>query len=703
MSGESSKAENSITETIMNREVESNPRTTRQATFQLNKQRTLDKKIKACNNTQKLTITMENGNNLRILCSTTTFEQIRNLIDNAIQASGYNIEKVEDEDQDGQIFRDTIKVKEKESRRNRAIYTINMYRTTSSMVVNGPQVQKFVQETIPVIQSWAQENEEVINMGDKYLEKMLKRLKMGQPVEMKTSDKAIENNQTPNKENIETQEKEDSEQEKYDFMIDHQEKVTNDEKTQGNKIEGSNTDKQDDNKIEAEGEEENKKKDNAQKNERNEQLKSNQESEGTLGENTIMVYNDKKRETTMQEIETEKVKQKQREKTITENEVCIRRKQECEEENKKKDSAQKNERNEQLKSNQESEGTLGGNTIMINNGKKRETTIQEMETGKVKQKQRKQTIKENEICNVCYQYVTTGVECGICKRWYHFQCEETTEEEITKIYPEEMNYICRKDKMTEQTEKQNTEQERKKIEEEEAGNENLRATLEKVKEEKLELERKNKEISEEHTKTKNELEEIIKQKHQCNKQREQKELEITKLQQEKRTLEELVKSFRNFNRIKITQVPDKEQTINNLKAQLQKEIGQGKILVKDNVEMKARISRQENEIKQRLTEEVNRKRELQETKEQLDKIKKEQQQHIKNSKIENEKSSKTIHKLEKEIETLDKQIQDLKTVNIHLETKMNDQNRTNHMKDQTEVKKKLIKGNVMRVNQKNTT
>ena len=47
------------------------------------------------------------------------------------------------------------------------------------------------------------------------------------------------------------------------------------------------------------------------------------------------------------------------------------------------------------------------------------------------------------------KYVETGVQCGSCYRWYHNKCEETTEKEIKKLYPEETHHICKKDQNSE--------------------------------------------------------------------------------------------------------------------------------------------------------------------------------------------------------------------------------------------------------------
>ena len=50
-----------------------------------------------------------------------------------------------------------------------------------------------------------------------------------------------------------------------------------------------------------------------------------------------------------------------------------------------------------------------------------------------------------DICPICDKYVKTGVQCGDCQRWFHFKCENTTEEQVLKEYPAQQQYICRQD------------------------------------------------------------------------------------------------------------------------------------------------------------------------------------------------------------------------------------------------------------------
>ena len=47
----------------------------------------------------------------------------------------------------------------------------------------------------------------------------------------------------------------------------------------------------------------------------------------------------------------------------------------------------------------------------------------------------------------CEKYIKKGVQCGHCHRWFHFKCEGTTKERVMQEYSEEMQYICKQDKI----------------------------------------------------------------------------------------------------------------------------------------------------------------------------------------------------------------------------------------------------------------
>ena len=67
--------------------------------------------------------------------------------------------------------------------------------------------------------------------------------------------------------------------------------------------------------------------------------------------------------------------------------------------------------------------------------------------------QKKNTdINNRDACPVCNRSVKTGVECGICSKWFHYKCDGTTEERVIKEYPQETHYICKKDKEQKQLE-----------------------------------------------------------------------------------------------------------------------------------------------------------------------------------------------------------------------------------------------------------
>ena len=135
------------------------------------------KKIKTCNE-EPLLMKLGKGNNL-MFCSTTAFEGVKQIIENTVSKIN-KIEYIRNEDQEGRIYSESIRVREKESRRNQVIYTVNIYRTKSSLLINGPQMQKFILEVIPIVQLWALENKSAIDISDQKLKKVLSKLKIEQ-------------------------------------------------------------------------------------------------------------------------------------------------------------------------------------------------------------------------------------------------------------------------------------------------------------------------------------------------------------------------------------------------------------------------------------------------------------------------------------------------------------------------------------------
>ena len=157
----------------------------RRVIYTINYKTAIKRKIKSCREVP-LEIKMEKGNNLRIFCSTTAFENIRKIIIETV-ASNYVLEMTENKDISERVIIETIKTKERNARRALPIFVINIYRTTSTLLINGPQVQRFVQEILPVLQLWADQNEKEIDICDQYLEKMLRKVYLGRQMEYSNS------------------------------------------------------------------------------------------------------------------------------------------------------------------------------------------------------------------------------------------------------------------------------------------------------------------------------------------------------------------------------------------------------------------------------------------------------------------------------------------------------------------------------------
>ena len=159
------------------------------ARFSMNQEAAVRKNIKICNE-EPFVVKLEKENNLRIFCSTTAFEEVEQIIEKTVS----NINKIEyirNEDQERRMYSESITVREKESRRNQLIYTVNVYRTKSSILINGPHVQKFILEVTPIVQLWALENKSAIDISDQKLKKVLGKLKIEQQLLNKIEEQEL--------------------------------------------------------------------------------------------------------------------------------------------------------------------------------------------------------------------------------------------------------------------------------------------------------------------------------------------------------------------------------------------------------------------------------------------------------------------------------------------------------------------------------
>ena len=135
----------------------------RRLNYAINEKTAIKKNIKSCRKVP-LKIKMEKRD-LRIFCSTTIFGNIKKIIIETT-ASYYVLEKTEDRDISGKVVIETIKTKEKYERRALPVFVTNIYRTTNTLLINETKVQRFMQEILPVLQSWIDQNEKEIDICD---------------------------------------------------------------------------------------------------------------------------------------------------------------------------------------------------------------------------------------------------------------------------------------------------------------------------------------------------------------------------------------------------------------------------------------------------------------------------------------------------------------------------------------------------------
>ena len=102
----------------------------------MNKEVSVRKKIKTCNE-EPLVVKREREKNLRIFCSSTLFEEVKQIIESTVSKTK-KIEHIRNEDQKGEIYSESIKVMKNELRRNQVTYTVNIYCTKSRLLINGP-------------------------------------------------------------------------------------------------------------------------------------------------------------------------------------------------------------------------------------------------------------------------------------------------------------------------------------------------------------------------------------------------------------------------------------------------------------------------------------------------------------------------------------------------------------------------------------
>ena len=113
--------------------------------FQLHKDRALQKKMTACNRDNPLTVEVKNGG-IRIYLQTGAYELIRQELSTYYSPAAHPTRQIsffEDRDASGVQISQRIKISGE--------YTINLYHTTSSMLVNGKREIDFLNKDLPLI------------------------------------------------------------------------------------------------------------------------------------------------------------------------------------------------------------------------------------------------------------------------------------------------------------------------------------------------------------------------------------------------------------------------------------------------------------------------------------------------------------------------------------------------------------------------
>lgn len=121
--------------------------------YAFNKIRSLQKKLDACDKAH-FTYTEKDSGNARLHLSTAAYELVKNRLPDCIRASNLIGKLVQQKDVDRNIAQQTYKFhyKKKDGTEGRYPFTLNMYATTSSLLINGNGIQWFRDNMLPQIQ-----------------------------------------------------------------------------------------------------------------------------------------------------------------------------------------------------------------------------------------------------------------------------------------------------------------------------------------------------------------------------------------------------------------------------------------------------------------------------------------------------------------------------------------------------------------------
>ncbi len=121
--------------------------------YTLNQSKIIDKKIKACDR-EPISANHTVANSV-IKFSATSFETMKKLISSLYGNRENTMTEITTKmDENSVIEQDIVKIfyKTKQNRKGRLLLVFNMYRTTSTMLVNGPSLKKFQNEEFPMLE-----------------------------------------------------------------------------------------------------------------------------------------------------------------------------------------------------------------------------------------------------------------------------------------------------------------------------------------------------------------------------------------------------------------------------------------------------------------------------------------------------------------------------------------------------------------------
>ena len=145
--------------------------------YYIDQKASLKMKLKACNR-EMAQIELKPKSNLVIQLNTAAFQFIvQKMLPFLIQNEQLEIEMKQTLDAMQNIIQDTFKIYSKQSnRRSKHDYTINCYRTTSNILINGPGVTKFMNNELKLIAKILEDNKIQINTQNIQLKSILSNI-----------------------------------------------------------------------------------------------------------------------------------------------------------------------------------------------------------------------------------------------------------------------------------------------------------------------------------------------------------------------------------------------------------------------------------------------------------------------------------------------------------------------------------------------